>query len=54
MPVHNGLLGFLETNDFDGVVVYMQNTALNTTGSNGATAGDGAWRPQQPSGRACR
>ena len=36
----NGLLGILDTNDFE-FVVYMQNAALNTTSSNGATAGDG-------------
>ena len=36
----NGLLGILDTNDLE-FVVDMQNAALNTTSSNGATAGDG-------------
>ena len=39
---NNGLLGFAETDDLNGIV-YLYNTALNTTGCNGAAAGDGEY-----------
>ena len=40
MPVQTVLSGFFDTDNLKRVVD-MQNAALNTTGSNGATASDG-------------